>query len=317
MNVCIRILAASALVGSLASGDARAAGYKFTTVNGPAPNQGGTHLAGINNSGSVAGVTHDAAFNVQGFFGPPSGTLIPLGLPFRQAVFAPSQAVITGINDYDEVLGYVPVNPHTHYQGFMFEFYAGEFLPIAVPTRLLGAPARSMNDDDVIAGSFSSGPGKTSGYTLDVWNKLTAFDATRWTNWTAAVGINNYGTVVGQYVTGFSPDMVNAGFLRDASGRITLLPTPQRIGGVAVGRGGIFYNGINDGGVTVGSFLDPNNTSHGFVRDATGTFTLIQFPGAPVTAGVVGINDSGTIVGNYFDASALEHGFIGTPAATH
>jgi hypothetical protein len=48
MNVGIRILAAAPLVGSLAAGHARARGYKFITVNGPAPNLGGTHLARIN-----------------------------------------------------------------------------------------------------------------------------------------------------------------------------------------------------------------------------------------------------------------------------
>jgi uncharacterized membrane protein len=312
MNVCVRILAAAALVGSLAAGPARAGGYKFTTVDGPAPNVGGTHLAGINNYGSVAGVTRDAAHDVQGFFGPPRA-LTPLGLPFSQGFFAPSQAVITSINDYDEVLGYVPVNPRTHYQGFMFEFYDGEFDTFPVPWKLLGAPARSMNDDDVIAGSFFNGPGKVSGYTLDVWNNLTAFDATPWTSWTAAVGINNLGTVVGQYTTGFSPGAATAGFLRDPYGTIALLPTPRWIGGIAVGPGGIYYNGINDGGVTVGSFLDPNNKSYGFVRDAAGNFTLIRFPGASATVGVVGINDDGMIAGNYFDASGVEHGFIATP----
>jgi hypothetical protein len=96
--------------------------------------------------------------------------------------------------------------------------------PHSRPTQRLGAPARSLNDDHDIAGSFSAGPGETSGSTLDVWNNLTAFDATLWTSWTAAVGINNYGTVVGQYVASFSPGMVIAGFLRDASARITLLP---------------------------------------------------------------------------------------------
>src|SRR5262245_2738349 len=120
MNVCIRILAVAALSGPLAAGHARAGDYKFTTVDGPAPNVGGTHLAGINNYGSVAGVTHDAAFNVQGFFGPPSGTLTPLWLPYSQAAFRPAQGVITGINDYDEVLAYVPRNPRTNDHGFMF-----------------------------------------------------------------------------------------------------------------------------------------------------------------------------------------------------
>jgi hypothetical protein len=313
MDVGIHTMAMAVLIGSLATGPALGGGYKFTTVDGPAPNVGGTHLAGINNNGKVAGVTHDASYDAYGFLGDPSGALTPLGpLPFGQAAFSPYQAVIAGINDYDEVLGYVPVQRRTNFQGFMFEFYDGGFYPIAVPSALLGAPARSMNDDDVIAGSFGHA-GKTSGYTLDVWNNLKTFDATPYTSFTAAVGINNHGTVVGQYNAGFLPVMITAGFLRDASGRITLLPTPLRIGGVAVGRGGIYYSGINDSGVTVGSFLDLSNRSYGFVRDAAGNFTLVQFPGASTTAGLVGINDSGTIVGNYLDAWGVEHGFIATP----
>jgi hypothetical protein len=184
MSVCIRILAAAALVGSLAANPARAGDYNFTRVDGPALNDGGTHLAGINNNGSVAGVTHDAGYNAQGFFGPPAGALTPLWLPYGSAAFWPYQAVIT----------------------------------------------------------------------------------------------------------------------------------PQ-CGGVAVGQGGIYYNGINDSGVTVGSILDPYNQSFGFVRDAAGNFTLIDFPGASETGGVVGINNSGTIVGNDLDAGDVEHGFIGTPTA--
>jgi hypothetical protein len=126
------------------------------------------------------------------------------------------------------------------------------------------------------------------------------------------VGINNYGTVVGQYAAGAA----TAGFLRDPDGTITLLPTPQWIGVVAVGPGGIYYSCINDGGVTVGSFLDPDNNAYGFVRDAAGNFTLIEFSGASMTGGVVGINDSGTIVGNYLDAWGVEHGFVGIPVGT-
>src|SRR5262249_41532453 len=207
----------------------------------------------------------DASDNEQAFFGSPSEGFVPLGLPFGQAFLWPSQAVITGINDYDEVLGYVPINRRIHFEGFMFEFYDGEFDTFPVPWELLGAPALSMNDDDVIAGSFFNGPGKVSGYTLDVWNNLTAFDATPTTNWTAAVGINNYGTVVGQYAAGFSPNAATAGFLRDPDGTITLLPTPQWIGGVAVGPGGIPYKGTNDWGVAAGSLPGPRNNSYRYV----------------------------------------------------
>jgi hypothetical protein len=313
MRLHAGILATLALSGALAAAPAPA-GYRFTTVDGPAPNAGGTQLAGINNAGKVAGVTFDADGNEQGFYGVPGGKLIALGLPFGGAGTS-SQAIVSGINDNDEILGYVPRNPITGFEGFFFELFDGELITFPVPSRLLGATARSMNDDDVIVGSFPNGP-KTSGYTLDVWNHLTAFDAVPGAIRTVPSGINNEGTVVGTYQGPRVPSSLAsslAGFLRNATGKITLLTTPTSIGGVAVGLGGIVYNGINDDGATAGYFLDPASHPHGFVRDASGHFTLIQHPSGPTTTRVYGINDRGTIVGNYFDAWGNEHGFIATP----
>jgi hypothetical protein len=310
MRICAHILAAVALAVSIPAASAQTA-YKFTTVNGPAPSAGGTQLAGINNAGKVAGITIDAAGNRQAFFGVPGGTLTALGLPYGAAWAKPFQAIVSSINDYDEVLAYVPRNTKTNFEGFMFEFYEGELLTFPVPWALDGAPARSMNDDDTIAGSFANG-GKTSGYTLDVWNNLAAFDAAPGVTWTSASTINNLGVVVGNYLVPQAPRSVSAGFLRDSTGKITLLPTPIWIGSVAVGPGGITYNGINDHGVTVGSFLDAANHSHGFVRDASGHFTLVQHPSGLTTTGVVGINNGGTIAGNFIDAAGVEHGFIAT-----
>jgi hypothetical protein len=45
---------------------------------------------------------------------------------------------------------------------------------------------------------------------------------------TIATGINN-SMDVGQYVAGFNPGMVTAGFLRDWTGTSILLPTPKSI----------------------------------------------------------------------------------------
>jgi len=55
MKLCVHIVAVAALAGSLAAGTARADGYKFTTVDGPVPNNGGTQLAGINISEAIVG----------------------------------------------------------------------------------------------------------------------------------------------------------------------------------------------------------------------------------------------------------------------
>jgi len=68
MNVCIRILYAAALAGSLSAGHARA-DLAYTKFDGPAPNVNGTLVSGINNNGVVDGVTLDAGFNHQGFKG--------------------------------------------------------------------------------------------------------------------------------------------------------------------------------------------------------------------------------------------------------
>jgi hypothetical protein len=66
MNVCIRILYAAALAGSLSAGHAWA-DLAYTKFDGPAPNVNGTLVSGINNNnGVVDGVTLDAGFNHQG-----------------------------------------------------------------------------------------------------------------------------------------------------------------------------------------------------------------------------------------------------------
>jgi hypothetical protein len=314
VNVFFRILVVSVLAGSLGAGDARAAGYKFTAVNGPAPSDGGTHLSGINNHGMVAGVTFDADYNEQLFFGPPFGGFTTFNLPFSSGSSFPRQSVVTGINDLPTVLTYRP-SPRS--RGNVTEFSPFGSLPVLALDAIFGSTARGLNNQGTIVGSFAPATGGTRALILDPLGRLTTFAATPTTSFTIAMGINNNSMVVGQYVSGFNPGMVTAGFLRDWTGAIKLLPTPKSIGGIAVRPGGIYYNGINDWGVTVGSFLDPSNESYGFVRDAAGNFTLIQVPGASVTAGVAGINNSGTIVGNYLDASGVEHGFVGTPAAGH
>jgi hypothetical protein len=58
--------------------------------------------------------------------------------------------------------------------------------------------------------SWATGSGKTSGYTLDVRNNLRAFGATPWTSWAAEVGINDSGTIVGNY---FDASGVEHGFI--------------------------------------------------------------------------------------------------------
>jgi hypothetical protein len=306
-----RFTAALILAGSVMGSQAQASGYRFTRIDGPAPNVDGTHLAGINNRGVVAGLVFDASFNELGFLGTPGHPFGTFGVPNSSVRSAPHQAFLTGINDNNRMVGYVP-----GLASFLFEIDQGRLITFPVPTRLVHATARALNNADTIVGSFPNGS-KTSGYLLDIHNNLTVIDATAQTNWTAATGINNSGTVVGQYLVTTSRGVATAGFLRTAAGRVTLLPTPTRIGGLTLAPYGIYYNAINDLGATVGAFVDANDNYHGFVRDPAGNFTVIDFPGpgALETSGLIGINNSGVLAGNFIGFDGSDHGFLATPTS--
>ncbi|MBL8232600.1 MAG: hypothetical protein JNL98_29145 [Bryobacterales bacterium] len=59
--------------------------------------------------------------------------------------------------------------------------------------------------------------------------------------------------------------------------------------------------GVNSGGIVVGSYDDHAGRTHGFVRAANGTFTTFDFPNSQSTV-LMGINDSLQVVGYFTDA---------------
>jgi probable HAF family extracellular repeat protein len=123
-------------------------------------------------------------------------------------------------------------------------------------------------------------------------------------NETAARGINNVGQVVGYYTDGTGA--FYRGYLRDTAGNYTQIVAPYT-GGSELTEA----NGINNHGQIVGWYEDPNGNAHGFLRDANGKFTQINFPGSYYTV-AEGINDSGHIVGYYVTPSGI-HGFEASP----
>ena len=74
---------------------------------------------------------------------------------------------------------------------------------------------------------------------------------------------------------------------------------------------------VTDSGLTVGSYVDVNGVSHGFVRALDGTITTFDAPGAGMGAGEgtvpEGITDAGIVVGAVFDGSHVFHAFFGSP----
>jgi uncharacterized membrane protein len=113
--------------------------------------------------------------------------------------------------------------------------------------------------------------------------------------------INNLRQVVG-FTASMGPPMA---FICQ-NGQTTLFSYPNAIVTIAWG--------ISDAGDIVGSFSptgDPLD-QRAFIRDAAGTFTSFQFPGATTlfTSGI-GINNQGDIVGFYLDASDFQlHGYV-------
>jgi uncharacterized membrane protein len=304
MNVCARILVTGALAASLAASHARA-DLTYTKFDGPAPNDNGTLVSGINNNGSVDGVTVDANFNHQGFNGTPPGSFTTFVLPAGSSAAA-NQTILGGINDNNVVVGFTPSGTGT---SDIYTINNGVVTHLTVPPGFGNTSARGINDAGFIVGNhFDRVTGQLVGYVRDAAGGFTTFTASQATTMTIPDAINNNGTIVGSYGTAIGS---LAGFERAVDGTITLLATPTSIGGLAVTS--ITYQGINDFGVTAGTFLDGGN-AFGFVRDAAGNFTEVVVPGGTIQNRVAGINDNGTVAGTYFDAGGdIQHGFIASP----
>jgi hypothetical protein len=98
-----------------------------------------------------------------------------------------------------------------------------------------------------------------------------------------------------------------AGTFAQTSTSVTYKYTPIDYPGAA----STSANGINNGNIIVGSYVDSSNVSHGF-KYANGTFTGINFPGAATTS-AMGISDPGDVVGSYQLSNASNspvHGFL-------
>src|ERR1035438_9199384 len=99
-------------------------------------------------------------------------------------------------------------------------------------------------------------------------------------------GPNLEGTSVGAYLDAATCGVAH-GFTLTAKGKFTPIDPP--------GSTGTTPNFINLQGVIVGSYLDSNGTSHGFVLNG-GKYTTVDDPGAAGTA-LTGINDFGETSG--------------------
>jgi len=130
-----------------------------------------------------------------------------------------------------------------------------------------------------------------------------------------AFGINDLGTIVGQYTDGGK----TPGFI---------LPNPREAIRIDAPSGPDIVNaqGINNQGLVVGFYVGTDGQDHGFIahgRDARFgqlTGTPVADPTIPAVAGepgatfvfsqILAVNDEGIAVGYYGDSTTSQHGFL-------
>jgi hypothetical protein len=177
--------------------------------------------------------------------------------------------------------------------------------PIVDPNDNTGVTVlRAINDEGVIAGFYGANAG--NGFLLTE-GKFRTVDFPGAVS-TALRGINNLGDVSGDYSI-VDLDADEFGFIIPRRGPPISFKLPDPKGT------GIVPGGINDLRQLVGYYTDATPTLVGFLRQPSGRFVSIIFPGA-LTTQVFGINDCGIVVGFYTDGSTA-HGFYGRPGNLH
>lgn len=201
-----------------------------------------------------------------------------------------SYTTAEGVNTQGIVVGAF-TKPGGTLQGFSYDSSAKTYKTFTYPGALNTIPL-GVNDANVISGTFVGTDGLNHGFFL-INGSFSQFDLGSGVN-TAVYGVNNAGNFVGS--TGFNG--ADSGFVSIA-GKVTKFTFGGNV---------TETYGIDNSNNVVGFFVDPQFIgTHGFLRDANGKLTQIDFPGADST-GCTGINDAGVITGFYVDSSGT-HGF--------
>lgn len=154
--------------------------------------------------------------------------------------------------------------------------------------------ALGINDANTVVGTFANADNQAHGFFLK-GKTFTQYDVTG-SSGTSIQAINNAGDFAG--TVGANGDY--QGFV-SIGGTVTTFQ--------AKGRPTDVYS-INASDTTVGFFVNAQATGvDGFLRDAAGNITQIDYPGS-IQSACTGINDAGAITGFYTDTNGVDHGFV-------
>jgi hypothetical protein len=294
----------AAVVGAVAlaalSSPAGAAGYNFTSFDGPGGNGGGTTVNGINNLGDVVGFSTNAAAILTNFIRNPDGSFSVL------SINGDPLAMANGVNDARTVVGGLS-------SGLAFASSSGglTILPAAAPGITASQTAFGINNSGEIVGQFTNNAtGATPGYLYraGAYTILSPVGNAEVTN---AQGVNDEGLVTGFYST----DGVHQhGFFYDSVTQSYTLPPDPNVANLFLTQ----FLGLNDNGLAVGYYQTADGSQHGFLFNLkSDAYTFLDDPlaatgGLSITQ-ITGVNDSDEIAGFYVDAAGLQRGFIATP----
>lgn len=269
--------------------------FTFSSLDYPSATL--TRGRGINNHGEIVG----------GYRIGPSGHayLFKAG---QFALLAPSTVLGTNfsqafkINDRGDVVGLYIDDIGTH--GFLLRKGVVTTLdfPTASDTLALG-----INESDTVVGYWDI---------VDSDGNLLAAHGFIWKDGTLSqvdfpgaaatylFGINARGDIVGEWDSDIFGTTVH-GFVL-TKGQFITVDVPFA-GDAAYTQA----NDINAKGSIVGTWIDTDGVSHGFLAEGA-KFTSIDYPGSIGTT-AWGINSAGQMVGNWFDSSFNTHGWVAQP----
>jgi RHS repeat-associated protein len=126
-----------------------------------------------------------------------------------------------------------------------------------------------------------------------------------------ANGINDNGEIVGQVMKKKDKNLPGLAYLKRRD-EFEIYEDP----GADPILGGTDFEGINNAGVQVGTFVDTSGTLHAIIRIGAVTTLLEKTVDMPANTGtfIFDINNLGQMVGGYFDTTTdLQHGFFTDP----
>lgn len=264
-----------------------------------------THPRGVSNLGSnldatVVGYYVDAEQRVHGFRREPGGAIILIDVP------GATETRALGIDNKGQIVG--------TFQGADGRTLGFKLDPGGTPTPLGNNPsmpdAWSINDDGIVAGSFTDPGAKSHGFTfppglggpINVGNNFPTrvYGINNARRMTGAMQDSSAGPFKAFYLSG--PDIASFRAIPLADGAesaaygINNAALPQCVDHV-----GTYRSGGHD---------------HGFVHWGSSLLAPVDavIPGVTVTdTRVYAISDEWQIVGEYVDGSGTVHGFIATP----